>query len=113
MPVAPFPTDGPDIANSFLTPARLTFSLALAVLLVAGCEQQQPVVIDGSSKQSYERTAAEARRQLPDADRLVFDRALRTVGARRMAVRDADALARVTFDGMTARDVVADQRRRD
>ena len=83
------------------------------MLLVAGCGQQQPVVIDGSSQESFERTAAEARRQLPDADRLVFDRALRTVGARRMASRDAEALARVTFDGMTAAEVVADQRRRD
>lgn len=71
------------------------------------------MVIDGSSQQSFERTAAEARRQLPDSDRLVFDRALRAVGSRRMAARDDEALARVTFDGMTAQDVVADQRRRD
>ena len=71
------------------------------------------MVIDGSSQEAFARTTAEARRQLPDADRLVFDRALRTVGARRMASRDAEALARVTFDGMTAAEVVADQRRRD
>ena len=69
--------------------------------------------IDGSSQESFERTAAEARRQLPDADRLVFDRALRTVGGRRIANRDTEALARVTFDGMTAHEVVADQRQRD
>ena len=69
--------------------------------------------IDGSSQESFERTAAEARRQLPDADRLVFDRALRTVGGRRMANRDSAALARVTFDGMTAPEVVADQRQRN
>ena len=49
-------------------------------------------------------------RQLPDADRLVFDRAIRTVGGRRLAHRDSAALARVTFDGMTAAQVVADQR---
>jgi hypothetical protein len=83
------------------------------LLLVAGCGQQKPVVIDGSSRESFERTTAEARRQLPDADRLVFDRALRTVGGRRMAAPDEAALARVTFDGMTAHQVVADQRQRD
>ena len=81
--------------------ARLNPSVVFAALL-AGCGPQQPVVIDGSSQQSFERTAAEARRQLPDAERLVFDRALRTVGGRRMANRDTQALARVTFDGMTA-----------
>ncbi len=71
------------------------------------------MVIDGTSQETFERTTADARRQLPDSDRLVFDRALRTVGARRMANRDAAALARVTFDGMTAQEVVSDQRRRD
>jgi hypothetical protein len=50
---------------------------------------------------------------LPDADRLTFDRAIKTVGGRRYATRDPDALARVTFDGMTAADVVADQRARE
>ena len=82
-------------------------------MLTAGCEAQQSVKIDGTTQESFERTAADARRQLPDADRLVFDRALRTVGARRMANRDPEALARVTFDGMTAEEVVADQRERD
>ena len=92
--------------------ARPALSLIFA-LFVAGCSDQRPVVIDGSSQESFERTAAEARRQLPDADRLVFDRAIRTVGGRRMANRDPEALARVTFDGMTGQQVVADQRRRD
>ncbi len=71
------------------------------------------MVIDGSSQEAFEKTTAEARRQLPDSERLEFDRALRAIGSRRIAVRDPDALARVTFDGMTAADVVADQRRRD
>jgi hypothetical protein len=83
------------------------------LLLAAGCGSDEPVEIDGSSQEAFERTAAEARRQLPDADRLVFDRALRTIGGRRMANRDPQALARVTFDGMTAQEVVADQRQRD
>ena len=82
-------------------------------MLLAGCERQEPVVIDGSSPEAFERTTAQARRQLPDADRLLFDRAIRTVGGRRHAERDAAALARVTFDGMTAEQVVADQRSRE
>ena len=87
--------------------------LAAALLLsLAACENEQPVVIDGSSQQAFETTAAAARRQLPDADRLIYDRALRTIGGRRHAVRDMAALARVTFDGMTAADVVADEKAR-
>ena len=85
---------------------------AALLLCLAACAQE-PVVIDGSSAESFERSSAEARRQLPDADRIVFDRALRTVGGRRHSERDAAALARVTFDGMTAADVVADQRARE
>lgn len=86
----------------------------LAVTLTVGsCQDEQPVVIDGSSQQSFEETTAAARRQLPDADRIVFDRAINTVGGRRLAHRDTEALARTTFDGMTAREVVADQRLRD
>ena len=86
---------------------------AALMLLLAACGKQEPVVIDGSSPQAFERTTAEARRQLPDADRLLFDRAIRTIGGRRHAARDPAALARVTFDGMTAAQVVADERARD
>ena len=86
--------------------------LACAAML-AGCAQEQPVVIDGSSAESFKRTTTAARRQLPDADRLHFDRALRTIGGRRHSQRDADALARVTFDGMTAAEVVADAKDRE
>ena len=82
-------------------------------LTLAACGNEDPVVIDGSSPQAFERTTADARRQLPDADRLLFDRAIRTVGGRRHAERDPAALARVTFDGMTAAQVVADQRARE
>ena len=87
--------------------------VAALFLLLGACESQPPVVIDGSSEQTFEHTSAEARRQLPDAERLEFDRAIRTVGGRRLANRDPAALARVTFGGMTARQVVADQRARD
>lgn len=86
--------------------------MALA-LLASGCGGGEAAVIDGSSPERFEETTAEARRQLPDADRMVFDRALRTVGSRRHSERDSGALARVTFDGMTGADVVADQRARE
>ena len=88
-------------------------SAVFAALLLAACQAREPTVIDGNSAETYERTVAAARRDLPDADRLAFDRAMKTVGGRRYATRDADALARVTFDGMTAADVVADQRARE
>jgi hypothetical protein len=81
--------------------------------VLAGCHDSRTVRIDGSSPQAFERSVAEARRQLPDADRPIFDRAMRTVGGRRLANRDAAALARVTFDGMTGQEVVADQRARE
>ena len=86
---------------------------AALLLLLTACGNEEPVVIDGSSPQAFERSTAQARRQLPDADRLLFDRAIRTVGGRRHSERDAGALARVTFDGMTAGEVVADQRARE
>ena len=86
---------------------------AALMLVLAACGKQQPVVIDGSSPETFQRTTAEARRQLPDADRLEFDRAIRTIGGRRHSERDPRALARVTFDGMTAAQVVADERARD
>lgn len=91
----------------------MSSKVAFLCIMLAGCGKPEPVVIDGSSPQTFERTTAEARRQLPDADRLLFDRAIRTVGGRRHAERDATALARVTFDGMTASQVVADQRARE
>jgi hypothetical protein len=86
---------------------------ALAILLLAGCEAREPAVIDGSSQQAFEESVYQARRDLPDADRLVFDRALRTVGGRWHGARDPDRHARVTFDGMTAAQVVADQKTRE
>ena len=87
--------------------------LALAALAIAACSEAEPTIIDGSSPEAFERTTKEARRDLPDADRLAFDRALRTIGGRQHSARDSGELARVTFDGMTAADVVADQRARD
>lgn len=86
-------------------------STAVALLLAA-CSPQQETVIDGSSPEVFAKTAKQARRDLPVADRLTFDTALRTVGGRRHASRDPDALARTTFNGMTAAEIVADQKAR-
>ena len=90
---------------------RKASGLGLLVLLTA-CGKAEPTVIDGSSPESFERTVKQARRDIPDADRLVFDRAIRTVGGRRHSA-DPDSLARVTFDDMTGAEVVADQRARE
>ncbi len=83
------------------------------VLLLWSCEERAPTVIDGSSRDVFERTSAEARQEIADADRLIFDRAMRTIGGRRHSRRDPDALARVTFDGMTGAQVVDDQKARE
>ena len=87
--------------------------VAVLALLVSACSPEVPTTLDGSSPEAFERTARQARRDLPVADRIVFDRALRTVGGRRHAMRDPDALARTTFNGMTAEAIVADQKARD
>jgi hypothetical protein len=87
---------------------------AIAALLISSaCAQQDPTIVDGSSTEAFDRTTEQARRDLPAADRLAYDRALRTVGGRSFSARDPAALARVTFDGMTAAEIVADQRARD
>lgn len=91
----------------------MKWSSALAVLLIAACSEAEPTVIDGSSPEAFERTTEQARRDLPDADRLYFDRALRTVGGRSHSARDPEKFARVTFDGMTGEQVVADQKSRE
>ena len=86
---------------------------ALLVLLASACADGEPTVIDGSSPEAFERTTRQARREIPDADRLDFDRAIHGIQGRRFAADDPQALARVTFNGMTARQVVADQRARE
>ena len=89
---------------------RLRASLWCAVL--AGCTQQAPTIIDGSSADAFARTTELARDDLPVADRLEFDRAIATVPGRRYANRDPSAAARVAFDGMTAAEIVATERQR-
>lgn len=90
---------------------RLAFA-GLVLVLASACADRAPTVIDGSSPQTFEQTTAQARREIPDADRLVFDRAIRTVGGR-LHRADPEELARVTFDGMTAEEIVAEQRARE
>lgn len=84
----------------------------LALALLAGCGPSAPTVIDGTSQESFEQSAAMARRDLPAGDRLDFDRALATVPTRRFGASDADQLRRTTFDKMTAAEVVEDYRQR-
>ena len=83
----------------------------VAAAALAACSKP-PTVIDGSSAASFEETTEDARRDLPIKDRLTFDAAIRTVGGRRHANNDPEAMARETFHGMTAADVVADARAR-
>jgi len=83
----------------------------LTIGVFVGCSQPAPSVIDGTSADAFGRTAEAARRDLPVADRLDFDRAIATVPARRYGNRDPSA-SRAAFDGMTAADVVAIERER-
>ena len=83
----------------------------LAIAALAACSKA-PTVIDGSSVDAFAATTEQARRDLPVEDRLTFDTALRTIGGRRHANNDPDAMARQLFDGMTAADVVTDARAR-
>jgi hypothetical protein len=81
---------------------------ALAVFALLSACSKAPTVIDGSSAEAFERTTEKARRDLPIKERLIFDTALNTVGGRRYADKDPEATARELFNGMTAKDVVAD-----
>ena len=81
--------------------------------MLAACDPGKPTVIDGSSPDTFEKSTEKARRDIPNADRLVFDRALRTIGGRRHGDNDPEQLARTTFDGMTAEQVVEDQKARE
>ena len=88
-------------------------AILAGALALAACSDAEPAKIDGSSPEKFEQTVAAARSDLPYADRLTFDRAVRTIGGRRHANREPDALARLTFDNMTAAEIVADQRSRE
>jgi hypothetical protein len=83
--------------------------------LVAGlacCSDAPSTRIDGSSPDAFARSTEKARRDLPVADRLMFDSAIATMPGRRYADRDPAAAARTAFDGLTAADVVRSERER-
>lgn len=87
--------------------------VALALLGgLGGCSEPPPTRIDGSSSEAFARTTADARQDLPAADRLTFDAAIATMPARRYADTDPAARARRAFDGMTAAEVVATETNR-
>ena len=84
------------------------FAALLMLGGLAACGDRPATVIDGSSPETFAATTEQARRELGVRDRLTFDTALNTIGGRRHANNDPDAMARRTFDGMTAADVVGD-----
>lgn len=65
-------------------------------------------MIDGSSPQAFEKTSQQARRDLPDADRLDYDSLLKNPPGRRygQSETEIEELAREAYNGMTAREVV-------
>jgi len=89
----------------------MKYRLLLMAALLAACSKT-PTVIDGSTAETFAETTEDARRDLSIKDRLTFDAAIRTVGGRRYANNDPEAMARQTFHGMTAKDVVVDARLR-
>ena len=88
------------------------FALPLSLLLAA-CGSGDPTVIDGRTADSFARTTEQARSELPAADRLAFDRAMAAAPTRRFGAQDGEALRRLSFDGMTGAQVVADHRGRE
>ena len=85
---------------------------AIAALSALAACSNVPTVIDGSSPESFAKTTEKARRDLPIKERLTFDAALLNPSGKRFGSKDVDALARESFNGMTAFDVVADARAR-
>ena len=89
--------------------------IVAALILLGGltaCGKAAPTVIDGSSPEAFATTTTAARRDLPVADRLMFDSAIATMSARRYADQDPAATARMAFDGLTAAEVVRSERER-
>ena len=85
---------------------------ALAALALLAACSRDPIVIDGSSPESFARTTEKARRDLPIKDRLTFDAALRNPGGPRFSTKDLEGAARESYHDMTAFDVVADAKAR-
>lgn len=86
-------------------------AVLVAIVILAACSKA-PTIIDGSSSTAFTKSVEKARRDLPIKDRLAFDAALRNPGGRRYGEKDVESLARTSYHGMTAFDVVADARAR-
>ena len=86
---------------------------ALAMLAALAACSAEPVTLDGSSAETFAASAEAARRDLPVADRLAFDAALKAPPGKRFADKEdrVSELARTTYDGMTAAQVVEIARR--
>lgn len=80
----------------------------LALLALASACSAEPTVIDGSSSDAFHASVEQARRDLPVADRLAFDAAIRKPPGSRygMDAAEMDLLARTTYNGMTAAEVL-------
>ena len=89
---------------------RLAAAL-VAIAILAACSKA-PTIIDGSSPAAFAESVEKARRDLPIKDRLAFDAALQNPGGRRYGEKDVESLARTSYHGMTAFDVVADAQAR-
>ena len=85
----------------------MKMAAVVAILLVAAACSKAPTVIDCSSPAAFEKSTEKARRDLPIRERLLFDAALKNPGGRRYGNNDLQALARESYNGMTASDVVA------
>ncbi len=91
---------------------RGDFMVLTLTLLFSACSGPETVTIDGSSPATFAQTTQQARQDLPQAEKLDFDRALASLPTRRFGSADPEALRRTTFDGLTAAQVVEDFRRR-
>ena len=85
----------------------MRFWPVLAFIALCACGKD-PVVIDGSSPENFAESAEAARRDLPVADRLDFDSALKSPPGKRISdsADETAEIARQTYDGMTAAEVV-------
>ena len=80
---------------------------AALIAILAACSAE-PAVLDSSSPQAFRASIEHARRDLPVADRLAFDAAIRRPPGTRygMSGDEMETLAMTTYNGMTAAEVV-------
>lgn len=85
--------------------------LALTCLILAGCQESGPTVIDGSSQAAFEETLRAAKSDVSAKDRLKLEAALAEFRARMFAKADDrqeyQRLVREGLDELTAPAIVA------